>query len=259
MSEDRIEELKEEIERIELDENPDSDSFARLKALKKELQALDLESERQEAERRPSVRPLSARDLKTLKSLLDSFPSLEQLQMDERLDAIVMGLIKGCGLSAVTPERIKEALSYLQWSDEFDLELHLSDSTWTNREGQQRRRYISPFEGVYKLDPGYILKLNEQVRVRAEDNPIRKVIVNPEPSSSDQRPRIGTGSLRSSNLETLVSNEQTELIQMDSASSEAKSDEVPVSQAPNSQLVKIGWVAVVGAMLILVIWILLKN
>lgn len=171
---DRIEELKVEISQIESDQNLDSEGFSRLKELKKQLVALEAELELQLVKMKPTVRQLLPRDYRLLQSLVETYPGFSKLREDERLDAIVIGLMKGCGLSAINVERVNDVINHLSLSIGLEVGDHFATSTWINREGIEKPRYLSPFENVYKLDPGYILKLNKQAEV-ADEVPIRKV------------------------------------------------------------------------------------
>lgn len=198
MSEQRLEEVRSEIERLEADHNLSSEEFKELKALKAEAKELEAKIEAELANKSLSVRPLQRRDIQVLQTLIKDYPGFSSLTAEDKLDRMVLVLTNVCGFGGVLVETLETALNQLSYPLPLDIEKHFENSTWTNREGEQRKRYVNNFARAFKLDPGLSLKLVDEGRSSSEEEPIRKVVPGkkkPEPVRVS-KPQKETASVR---------------------------------------------------------------
>lgn len=259
---ERIEELKAEIERLEAIDNLGSEEFAQLKTFKEELKKLETAEEAEAAKKSLSVRALQRRDLQVLQTLVKDYPGFKELPPGDQLDRMVLVLTNVCGFGGVlvsTMESVQEQISYKVPIDVLD---HFQNSTWVNREGVSRKRYVNNFADAYKLDPGLSLKLTSERQGRSDEEPIRKVVPGrkievapapvvraPQPSPSAPTPSPETGALI---REPSASNPRSASILKPEVHTK-KTDKPPVRSEKKSALI-LGGIGAGVLFLALVLW-----
>lgn len=190
-NEERLEEIKSEIARLEADHNLSSEEFKELKAYKAEAKELEALVEAELEKKSLSVRPLQRRDIQVLQTLVKDYPNFSKLSEGDQLDRIVLILTQVCGFGGVVVETIQTALDQMPHNLSLDIEDHFLNSTWINREGEARKRYVNNFAQAYKLDPGLSLKLIDESKTSTSEEPIRKVVPAKkklEPQPVEQKP-----------------------------------------------------------------------
>jgi hypothetical protein len=185
---ERIDELKPEIERLEADPNLDSEEYKQLKAMKEEVKQLEEKIEAELASRGLSVRPLQRRDIQVLQTLVKDYPGFKSLSEGDQLDRIVLVLTNVCGFGGVMASTIESALGMIPYKLSMNIEEHFKNSMWTNREGETRRRYVNNFAQAYKLEPGLTIKLISESKSADSEEPIRKTVSGKKHAVAQDRP-----------------------------------------------------------------------
>lgn len=179
---DRLEEIKSEIERLESVENLSSEEFAQLKSFKAEQKTIGEQLDSEMAQKNLSIRKLERRDIQVLQRLIKDYPQFSTLESGSQLDRIALLLTEACGFGGVPFSTIEEMQVALSYQLNLDVLGHFKNSTWTNREGEVRKRYVNNFADAYKLDPGFRMKLLSEERGEQDSEIVRKV-VKPRPET----------------------------------------------------------------------------
>ncbi len=125
---------------------------------------LGLGASEEQVSEKTSLRRLEPRDLALLKRVLATTQRFKELATNEKLEFLVLAMTSACGLGGVSSAPARKALNEFGLNFTQDLDEYFLSAVWTNREGETKRRFVSPFQGAFKLDPGYAQKLAERLK-----------------------------------------------------------------------------------------------